>query len=938
MTWIQHKLVRKISVFFILLTLFILGTNSYLMNQSSTGFFIEESEKMLLRDAAVLQQEIDGYLQEYLMLVDTMSKNEDFLLLLERIEDRYAKREDPLYRRVTRQLQGLKSLDSRISLVFLGLAQANDLITDRYDYDSPADFDLRNRFWYQETIDADSTVITSPYIDFVTGEMIISVAKAIWKHGEDIGAVAIDVKIDDLYQLMEDYDIGISGYPVLVTHQGEVIYHPSQPVLTQPGQFSLKDHFPFHNDFLTEPKGVFHFHKNQDAWYAAHISLKSADWTLMTFLPESEVLAPLGMLHQHWLTLLLGFSALALALILLISRQMTRPLSIITHEIRTYEHEKIMMAFPTPFFERTDEIGSLVHSLYEMSHTISQYTEELQAQNEELIEESQQRKATQDRLELILELLSGSQEATFITTRQDTYLYANDPLLTLINKTPESLASHALLQDTFQLDVKNLPKLVKGNTFHKEITLRPPQEEPQVFDLTLQYVQLGKELYYLGYLHNITKEKKQEHEILQLKTIDPLTDLLTGVSFENQAKKILTEHPFSLHAFVLLNIRRFRLINEARGHHFGNQILIRIATMLKKFVSQDDLVSRFTGDEFGVLLTNLRGKEAIYQQVKALGALLNSAYAIDEEEVYIEIAMGVSVYPSDGDTYRKILSGATSALNQSKKQKLENIQYYNELYNQQSIYQYELQKSLRNAIEAGEFSLVYQPQVHMKTKEIIGIEALCRWNSPKGPIPPDVFISLAEDSGLIVPLGEWILQTSCQFAASLEKNNLALPVSVNVSALQFTYPYLVQLVEKTLQETKLSPDLLELELTEGILMHRESQSVQLLKALSGIGVKISIDDFGTGYSSLSYLNKFQVDKIKIDRSFIQGIPNKDDGTIAKVIIELAHSFELEVIAEGVESSLQASFLLEKDCCFAQGYYYYKPLLASDLQNVLTRDS
>jgi len=309
---------------------------------------------------------------------------------------------------------------------------------------------------------------------------------------------------------------------------------------------------------------------------------------------------------------------------------------------------------------------------------------------------------------------------------------------------------------------------------------------------------------------------------------------------------------------------------------------------------------------------------------------LEKQIAINDEELIVDVSMGISLYPNDANHYPKLLKTAASALNNVKANKGRRFEFYDKEINTLSIQKYELQNKLRNALSNQEFVLHYQPQMNMATNQIVGLEALIRWNSANGMVPPASFIAIAEESNLIIPLGEWVLENACEFGKKLATLGYQTPIAVNLSMLQFKSPYIGDLLQSILTKTNLPPELLELEITEGILMDNEDECESILSQFHAMGIQVSIDDFGTGYSSLSYLKKFAVDKIKIDRSFIKGIPHYDNGTIAKVIIELAGNFNLQVIAEGVETPEQIDFLLKNNCHIAQGFYYAKPLDEDEL--------
>lgn len=927
MKWFQTRISRKIALLMMVLLLGFLWSAGAVLKQQAAEHLREENYHRLMTEVTNLQKDLDAWFKEYLVMVDTMTTNQDFLTILQEVEDGYAKRDHPLYQQVVQQLQSLQRQRPHISLVILGLADANDLITDRYHYFIRPQYDLQSREWYQESLASLETVITSPYLDFVTGEMIVSIARVIRDQDKALGAMALNVEIKSLYSLMDSFQIGSHGYALIASHEEEVIYHPDLPVLSMPGQYDLEAFYP--NSFaaaLIEPPAVRQFHKEDELWYFANTSLENLPWQVVLMMPKEEVMAPLQALQSRYYLLMSGIMGLAVFMALWISNRLSKPITTITEQINQYEHEKHMMSFPSTYYQRKDELGHLVRGLHDMSHTISQYTEELQAQNEELIDETEHRKTIQQRLELILQLLAGTQESTFILTQEGTLLYGNDAFFKTLQQSPDTLESQEILQTFFNIDAKKLPSKTSHGLYQAQVTLKHQSEsDPILFHLGIESLWFMNTVYYLGYLVDITEEQKQAKAIFQLQNIDPLTQLYTTSYLENKIIETLQEYPDQSFAYLLINIREFRHINEARGHHYANQVLIKVADHLKKSTHKTHILGRVGGDEFALFISEADQKEQLFRRVKGLSDELQKRFWIGDETVELKVAIGVAIYPDDAKHYSGLITGATSALNHAKEMGSEWVQFFNETLNRRSIQRFELRNKLSEALENKEFHLEYQPLINMHTNQWVGLEALVRWKNQDGKTPPDIFIPLAEETELILPLGEWIFKEACSFARILQQEQLPITVSINLSVMQFTYPYLIQILEKIMEETGVSPKYIELEITESLLMNNEKEGTKLLEELRSKSIKVSIDDFGTGYSSLSYLQKFKVDKIKIDRSFVKDIPRDDDGTIAKIIIELAESLEMEVVAEGVETEAQNSFLIAEGCHIAQGYYYSKPL-------------
>lgn len=378
-------------------------------------------------------------------------------------------------------------------------------------------------------------------------------------------------------------------------------------------------------------------------------------------------------------------------------------------------------------------------------------------------------------------------------------------------------------------------------------------------------------------------------------------------------------------AMVIINVDNFRVINETMSFDTGNQLLYEIAKRIFLNINNTDILARTDGDEFTIFFKKLEDNNDVIEKIEMIFSLFNEPFKVFSEEIFISISAGISLFPTDGRYYEELFKNASSAINHIKLNKKNGYEFYQRNINKMTTEKYEIINNLRYALIRNEFELYYQPQIDIQNNRLVGMEALLRWNSPNGNIPPNKFIPLAEETSLIVPIGEWVIEEACRMGVKLKELGYPIIVGVNISAIQFKEAYLVELIEKILYETGLQASFLDVEITESILMDNSITTSRILKELKEIGVGLSIDDFGTGYSSLSYLKNYVVDRLKIDRSFIRDIPQNDDGTIAKAIINLTKSLGIKSIAEGIEEKEQEEFLLKNGCDEVQGYYYCKPI-------------
>jgi diguanylate cyclase (GGDEF)-like protein/PAS domain S-box-containing protein len=420
-------------------------------------------------------------------------------------------------------------------------------------------------------------------------------------------------------------------------------------------------------------------------------------------------------------------------------------------------------------------------------------------------------------------------------------------------------------------------------------------------------------------------------------------DFLTGLPNRmllndrvNQAIALAARHAKKV-AVLFLDLDGFKHINDSLGHPIGDKLLQSIARRLVSCVRGTDTVSRQGGDEFVVLLSEMAQQEdAAISALRILDAVAK-AHSIDQHDLHLTASIGVSVCPDDGLDAETLIKNADIAMYQAKENGRQSYQFFKPVMNVRAVERQSIEESLRRALERKEFSLRYQPKVKLATGEITGAEALVRWSHPtRGPVSPVNFIPVAEDCGLILPIGQWVLREACKQARAWLDAGLSLgSIAVNISSMEFRDDNFLESVFATLSETGLDPKSLELELTESVLMKRAESAASVLKTLRARGVQIAVDDFGTGYSSLSYLRKFPIDALKIDQSFVRQISSApDDTTIVKAIISMGRSLNLRVVAEGVETRQELEFLGAHQCEEAQGFYFSRPVLPQQFANLL----
>lgn len=940
--WVGKSIVNRLALYLVLALTFVFIIYGSISLKMANNFFQKSSQELIVKDAQLISGEIESFIGKYLLMVEQMATNKDFINIINEVDDRYEKRSHPSYALVVDQLNRIRLLDDKISTVFLALKLEgpDDLITNIYDYDSRDDFDLDSRMWYLENLKKTSPTVTSPYIDFITGENIISVSMPIYDGDKDIGAVALDIKIDDIYDYMEDYRIGDEGYSILVEKNANILYHPRKEyTLNQP----LPDYYQFQNftseieDLWRNEKTFFNKINGDHNYYVAYHGVSNTDWIVGTLIHESEVYAPMS----SYIAINLFLLILSMLVLIFIVNRLTywinKPLKLIAEDVSLLNYNNIDLSMAKEYNSRRDEIGMLAKAIIEASEKINKYTSTLDRKNKDLAKEISSRRQIQVKLEMILKLLSNTRESSFILDQDFTCLYYNKALESLMAGEKIQIGKTNFYSEGIFLNKEILDETKEKKYWNGEINIGGDFQK-------IGFIKFNEMVYkdstfYVGIITDITEYKESLKEIFYFKNFDPLTKLQNKEFFEENCINILKNEYLSrdIHGLIIININGFRFINQAKGFDFGNKVLIEVSNKIKNSINSQDLLARLGNDEFVILKISSPRREDLYEEVKNLSKKLNGHYTIDDYPITIDFNIGVSIYPSDGNNYVDLFNKSLAALNNSKNSPHIAYQFYNKDISYEFTLEYEMKNKLAKALENKELEIYYQPQIDIFSEKIIGLEALLRWTNNGKSISPNVFIPLAEDSNLIIPIGEWVLENACNFAKKLEDQGREIKVAVNISSIQFRSEYLPSLVKKVLDDSRLRPDLLELEITESLLMANDKDCQDILLNLKKIGVQISIDDFGTGYSSLSYLQKFSVDAIKIDRNFVKGYPEKDNGIIAKIIIQLSQSLNLDVLAEGVESIEQIDFLKENNCKKCQGYYYSKPLSKEDLLDYLSQN-
>jgi diguanylate cyclase (GGDEF)-like protein/PAS domain S-box-containing protein len=483
------------------------------------------------------------------------------------------------------------------------------------------------------------------------------------------------------------------------------------------------------------------------------------------------------------------------------------------------------------------------------------------------------------------------------------------------------------LQDHYRSDEEAFEKLSAFGScagFEKQFIHKSGHRVPVLVGAVVQNDEI------VWFVLDLSQNEESRGRLDHLAYHDALTDLPNQTLFKDRLKQAiaLSSRSDQLHAVVLINLDRFKTINDSLGYVAGDQVLKAVAQRLTSCVRESDTVGRIGADEFAILLMQISRAHDAANTARAIKQAIEQTFLIDDRELSLSTSIGISLYPHDGRDTPTLLKSAGIALERAKESGGSTYEFYTAGRTSHALKQLMLETTMRPGLERGEFFVEYQPQVDAKTFQLVGMEALVRWNHPSlGLLNPSEFIPLAEDSGIIKSIGEWVMRTaSAQAKGWINAGFAPMCLSVNVSARQFQQAAFVATVHELLKENGLDPRLLEIELTEGSIMKDPSKAIEKLHELRKMGIKIAIDDFGTGYCSLSYLKRFPIDTLKIDQSFVADVcVDNDDAAIVRTIVTLGHALGVNVIAEGVETAEQLEYLMSVGCDVLQGFLFSRPL-------------
>lgn len=624
---------------------------------------------------------------------------------------------------------------------------------------------------------------------------------------------------------------------------------------------------------------------------------------------------------------------------------------VVNLEKRGHTYTKAEMQLAQSIVDATASALSNLLYMEKQEQIIEERTIELTEKNKELENVVSELKRLSREKELILD---SAGDGIFGLNLEGEITFCNPAGVTMLGYEQKE----QLIGQSYSRIFHRIPSHVKENpdtffAYNKDNRLNDGTERDEYFfrkdgsRFPVEYVisSIQEEGNIVGYVvtfKDITQRKQMEEKVKYHAYYDSLTNLPNRVLLRDRLKQALTYaqlHNEKL-AVMFLDLDRFKMINDTLGHSVGDQLLEQVADRLKKAMPKGATVSRQGGDEFTIILPNIQRNEDAIQVAEHVLDSFERSFQLRKNEVFVKTSIGISLFPKDGDDAETLIKNADTAMYRAKELAGNNVQFYRSEMDHRTLESVKLENDLYRALEREEFKIYYQPQYDYRRHKMIGVEALLRWHHPKKEIiSPYEFIPIAEETGLIVPIGEWVLRQACeQLKIWHESGHSITKVAVNLSARQFEQRNLVEMVKKILLETEIKPEFLEMELTENSIIKNTEMTVKTMRELKALGLQISIDDFGTGYSSLGYLKNFPIDTLKIDKSFVRDvIKDADHSAITDTIIHLGQNLKLNVIAEGVETKEQALLLSSKGCYLMQGYYFSPPISAEEMSKSLVRE-
>lgn len=815
------------------------------------------------------------------------------------------------------------------------------------------------RKYFQKVMGGEIAVSDAMKSAISNENIVVAACPVLDEQGNVIGLFGNSIKVQSISDYLSNIKIGNTGYAYLTDNNGILIAHPTKSkvgtLVDNPVILNVVKSFDKINISVTKMDTYTY---NNQKKYLGYIILPYTNWILAVAQNVQEVNAP-ARLELYIIVGLTIFMIIVSALVSLIaSKSIANPIEKLIATINKAENGDLTVICD---YESKNELGQLSHNLNNMIkklngsyeelssvyEELSSTEEELRSQYDQLLENQKALALSEDRYK---EALDGINDAVWEWNVETNEFFASDKWQSITgysNKKVDFIKLLHLLVNKNNLNeinkevILNNRKLKDDLRQELEITTGNGEKKWILTKSKITRNSEGKLLKIVGSISDISSTKKADDKIKQLALFDALTGIPNRYAFLNSLDKEVSECSLfnKQGAIFFIDLDDFKRINDSLGHDIGDKLLKTISSQAMALIDKNETICRFGGDEFLVLKRNINGKEEIIELANKLLSIFKDCFVLDGKQVFITCSIGICMFPNNGKDKNIILKNADTAMYKAKEQGKNRYEFYNEEMSEKLMKAMVIEKAIRNGLINNDFYLNYQPQVDIQTGNIIGVESLIRLkNEELGFLSPGEFIPIAEEDGLIVPIGDWVMETALTKKKEwIDKGYGSVRMSINVSSLQIHQPDFLEKVKCLVDKFKIPKGFIELEITESVLMESLDDNVRILQELRNIGIRTALDDFGTGYSSLNYLRMIPIDTLKIDKSFIDDIcTNEKQGAIVDVIIEMAHKLGMEVIAEGIETVEQLKVMKEKNCDVIQGYVFSKPLSAGDVEHLLEK--
>lgn len=949
---------KRLPLMIILLSLIPLILLSFLIYRYTSTVLITNSK-------VNISQTTDAYSKALSAIIDgqkgEVASSKEKLSIINILKSRLINREDSFFYSpevvdLNRHLKENKNNFPEIQHSFVIDLDGNIIASSE---ENALKFNVTDRQYFKNSIKG-KTSISNILISKVNNKLIVVISSPVKDlDGNTIGIYANAIYIDYFQKFISNIKNGETGYAYIVDKDGIIIAHPDSKKIGKKSENinlinileNIKDRNKIYNglDIYT--------YDNTDK-LMGYKTVPDLGWTFVL----TKNIAEVNKTANDELKIIVSVAAfifvLAVFVSIFASRSITRPIEYLISVMNRARKGDLSSLCD---YESNDELGMLTSNYNNMIKKLNNSYEELSAVYEELSATEEELRSQYD------ELIENKEALEMSECRYKEVLNGiNDALWEFDLNTGKFFASDKWYDITgYKVEHDNIVRLIEKavfpnckkklyNDIKNHIRLQTPWFETEVKinagDGKIKWIlnkgkvvkdDEGKVLKYSGIISDVTIKKKSELKIKQLAYFDTLTGLPNRTNFINQLDNEVKayEKDNKMGAVLFVDLDDFKRVNDSLGHDEGDKLLKTIGNKFFHTIDEKNTVCRFGGDEFLILLRDVSGKDEITDIVNNLINIFNNGFEFHKKKAFMTCSIGICVFPKDGKNNNSILKNADTAMYKAKETGKNKYEFYDGEMSKGLNRYIQIEKILRNAINSNEIYLCYQPQVELKTGKIIGTEALIRLETKElGFISPGEFIPVAEKSGLIIQIGEWVMRTAfIQNKRWIEKGYGEKRISVNVSSIQLKQSNFVENVKKCIGETGISPELVEIEITESILMESLEKNVEILKQLRSLGIRTSLDDFGTGYSSLNYLRMIPIDTLKIDKSFIDDIHfNRKQEAIVDGIVNIAHNLEIEIVVEGVETQEQLNILKQKGCNIIQGYIFSKPMTAENIDKIIKK--